>query len=115
MKVQKHRWLHRKRRSIHVLVSDIQCAKSINSFESLQPALNASSDELLKYLNGKVTSYPNMCMVWVDVRDVALAHLIAYENPAASGRLFAAPYELSYKELTDYLAKEYPNAPVPRV
>jgi nucleoside-diphosphate-sugar epimerase len=56
-----------------------------------------------------------MCMVWVDVRDVALAHLIAYENPAASGRLFAAPYELSYKELTDYLAKEYPSAPVPRV
>ncbi|GAQ80785.1 cinnamoyl CoA reductase [Klebsormidium nitens] len=81
----------------------------------IQPSLNTSSNELLKYLDGSVKAYPNSCMVWVDVRDVALAHLIAYEHPDAAGRLFAAPHEISYKELTDFLAKEYPNAPVPRV
>uniref|UniRef100_A0A2N9H104 NAD-dependent epimerase/dehydratase domain-containing protein n=1 Tax=Fagus sylvatica TaxID=28930 RepID=A0A2N9H104_FAGSY len=51
----------------------------------LQPTLNTSVEPLLKLVNG-AKIIPNATYRWVDVRDVANAHILAFENPSASGR-----------------------------
>ncbi|WKA01539.1 hypothetical protein VitviT2T_019817 [Vitis vinifera] len=51
----------------------------------LQPTLNLSAEQVLNLINGAQT-FPNISSWWVDVRDVANAHIQAYEIPEASGR-----------------------------
>ncbi|KAK9913034.1 hypothetical protein M0R45_036860 [Rubus argutus] len=51
----------------------------------LQPTLNTSVAPVLKLINGTET-FPNTTYRFVDVRDVANAHILAFENPSASGR-----------------------------
>ncbi|KMZ70806.1 Cinnamoyl CoA reductase-like protein [Zostera marina] len=51
----------------------------------LQPTLNTSSAIILRLINGSDT-YANFSFGWVNVKDVALAHILAFENPSASGR-----------------------------
>ncbi|GMY22464.1 phenylacetaldehyde reductase-like isoform X1 [Fagus crenata] len=51
----------------------------------LQPTLNTSVEPLLKLVN-RAKIIPNATYRWVDVRDVANAHILAFENPSASGR-----------------------------
>ncbi|KAM0942356.1 putative cinnamoyl-CoA reductase [Dioscorea sansibarensis] len=54
----------------------------------LQPTLNVSCYGVLTYMRGTKKAYPNAVMGLVDVRDVAQAHMLVYENPSASGRYF---------------------------
>ncbi|XWS58718.1 hypothetical protein CRYUN_Cryun08bG0058600 [Craigia yunnanensis] len=51
----------------------------------LQPTLNTSVEPLLNLIGGAET-FPNTICRWVDVRDVANAHIFAFENPSACGR-----------------------------
>ncbi|KAL6311817.1 hypothetical protein AAG906_033377 [Vitis piasezkii] len=51
----------------------------------LHPILNLSVEEVPKLINGGQT-FPNIPYRWVDVRDVANAHIQAYEKQEASGR-----------------------------
>ncbi|PKI77138.1 hypothetical protein CRG98_002641 [Punica granatum] len=51
----------------------------------LQPTLNTTIEMIFKLVNGSET-YPNSTHRYVDVRDVANAHILAFENPSASGR-----------------------------
>ncbi|KAL6326297.1 hypothetical protein AAG906_004794 [Vitis piasezkii] len=51
----------------------------------LQPTLSLSAEQVLNLINGAQT-FPNISSWWVDVRDVANAHIQAYEIPEASGR-----------------------------
>ncbi|KAG6630779.1 hypothetical protein CIPAW_13G043800, partial [Carya illinoinensis] len=46
----------------------------------LQPTLNNSVEPVLKLING-LDRFPNVTDRWVDVRDVAIAHILAFENP----------------------------------
>ncbi|RVW76556.1 Transcription elongation factor SPT6-like [Vitis vinifera] len=52
----------------------------------LQPTLNLSVEEILKLLNGVQTFPKTTSYTWVDARDVANAHIQAFELPEASGR-----------------------------
>ncbi|KAL8138599.1 hypothetical protein V2J09_004600 [Rumex salicifolius] len=52
----------------------------------LQSTVNASVVHILKYLNGSTNKYVNSVQAYVHVKDVALAHLLVYETPSASGR-----------------------------
>ena len=52
----------------------------------LQPTVNASTIHILKYLTGSVKTYANSVQAYVHVRDVALAHILVFETPSASGR-----------------------------
>ncbi|KAL6327014.1 hypothetical protein AAG906_013181 [Vitis piasezkii] len=57
----------------------------------LQPTLNLSAEQVLNLINGTLQqnvaqTFPNISSWWVDVRDVANAHIQAYEIPEASGR-----------------------------
>ncbi|KAM5552181.1 phenylacetaldehyde reductase-like [Rosa sericea] len=51
----------------------------------LQPTLNFSDEIILKLVNG-TEKFPNKTYGFVDVRDVANAHILAFENLSASGR-----------------------------
>ncbi|KAF8038614.1 hypothetical protein BT93_B1213 [Corymbia citriodora subsp. variegata] len=51
----------------------------------LQPTVNLTVQTILNFVNGAQT-FPNTCYRFVDVRDVALAHILAFENPSAGGR-----------------------------
>ncbi|KAK6937167.1 NAD-dependent epimerase/dehydratase [Dillenia turbinata] len=78
----------------------------------LQPTLNASATVILDLINGG-KSFPNASFGWVDVRDVANAHVLAYENPAASGRYCLAERVAHCSDLVNILKGIYPSLHLP--
>ncbi|CAH9145569.1 unnamed protein product [Cuscuta epithymum] len=80
----------------------------------LQPTVNASVHHILKYLTGSAKTYANSVQAYVHVKDVALAHILLYETPAASGgRYLCAESVLHRADLVDILAKFFPEYPIP--
>ncbi|KAJ4915917.1 Cinnamoyl-CoA reductase 1 [Raphanus sativus] len=79
----------------------------------LQPTINASLFHVLKYLTGSAKTYANLTQAYVDVRDVALAHVLVYEAPSASGRYLLAESALHRGEVVEILAKLFPEYPLP--
>ncbi|KAG5537432.1 hypothetical protein RHGRI_024754 [Rhododendron griersonianum] len=75
----------------------------------LQPTLNASIVHILKYLNGSAKTYANSVQAYVDVKDVALAHILVYETPAASGRYLCAESVLHRGDVVKILGKAQKN------
>ncbi|KAL6326252.1 hypothetical protein AAG906_004749 [Vitis piasezkii] len=78
----------------------------------LQPTLNLSAEQVLNLINGAQT-FPNISSWWVDVRDVANAHIQAYEIPEASGRYCLVERDLHNYEILKILRKLYPGLPLP--
>ena len=58
-------------------------------------------------------TFPNISSWWVDVRDVANAHIQAYEIPEASGRYCLVERDLHNSEILKILRKLYPGLPLP--
>jgi cinnamoyl-CoA reductase len=79
----------------------------------LQPAVNASTWHILKYLDGSVQTYADAAQAYVHVRDVADAHARVYEEPGARGRYLCAGRTLHRGEVCRTLAKLFPEYPVP--
>ncbi|XP_074312728.1 cinnamoyl-CoA reductase 1 [Silene latifolia] len=79
----------------------------------LQPSLNASIIHILKYLTGSTKTYANSIQAYVHVRDVAMAHILVFENPSANGRFLCAESVLHRGEVCEILAKFFPEYPVP--
>ncbi|KAK6127893.1 hypothetical protein DH2020_038369 [Rehmannia glutinosa] len=79
----------------------------------LQPTVNASVLHILKYLTGSAKTYANSIQAYVHVKDVALAHLLLFESPAASGRHLCAESVLHRGEVVEILAKFFPEYPIP--
>ncbi|KQJ95897.1 cinnamoyl-CoA reductase 2 [Brachypodium distachyon] len=80
----------------------------------LQPAVNASTTHIAKYLDGSVkTYYANAAQAYAHVRDVADAHARAYETPDASGRYLCAGETVHRAEVCRILGKLFPEYPVP--
>ncbi|TKW10507.1 hypothetical protein SEVIR_6G169100v4 [Setaria viridis] len=79
----------------------------------LQPTVNASIAHILKYLDGSARTFANAVQAYVDVRDVAAAHLAVFESPAASGRHLCAERVLHREDVVRILAKLFPEYPVP--
>ncbi|KAK4362174.1 hypothetical protein RND71_017415 [Anisodus tanguticus] len=75
----------------------------------LQPTVNASVLHILKYLTGSAKTYANSTQAYVHVRDVALAHILLYETPPASGRYICAESVLHRGEVVEILAKFFPE------
>ncbi|CAL4885948.1 unnamed protein product [Urochloa decumbens] len=57
-------------------------------------------------------SYPNAVAAYVDVRDVARAHVLAYERPAARGRYLCIGTVLHRAQLVAMLRELFPQYPV---
>ncbi|KAM3324018.1 hypothetical protein P3S67_005169 [Capsicum chacoense] len=79
----------------------------------LQSTVNASVLHILKYLTGSAKTYANSTQAYVHVKDVALAHIIVYETPSASGLYICAESVLHRGELVKILAKLFPEYPIP--
>jgi nucleoside-diphosphate-sugar epimerase len=58
-------------------------------------------------------SSSNFSFGWVNVKDVALAHILAYEVPSANGRYCMVERVLHYWELVNIIHKMYPTIPLP--
>ncbi|CAD6251089.1 unnamed protein product [Miscanthus lutarioriparius] len=78
----------------------------------LQPTLNASAEAILKLINGSST-YPNLSFGWVNVKDIALAHILAYEVPSANGRYCMVERVVHYSELVNIIRNMYPTIRLP--
>ncbi|KAL8496073.1 hypothetical protein ACS0TY_019975 [Phlomoides rotata] len=72
----------------------------------LQSTLNFSSGLLLEVVKGKEV-FPSFR--FVDVRDVVYAHIMAFENPSASGRYCLVGKSLSHSETMQVLHELYPS------
>ncbi|KAI3419101.1 Epimerase domain-containing protein [Psidium guajava] len=74
----------------------------------LQPTLNTSAAAIAKMINGSPT-YPNASFGWVHVKDVANAHILAFEVPSASGRYCLVERVAHYSEVVRILRELYPS------
>lgn len=79
----------------------------------LQPSINATCEIILKFLTGATSAFANVALGWVDVKDVAEAHILAYEVPTASGRYLCVERVVHYAEIGEILRKLYPGNPIP--
>jgi nucleoside-diphosphate-sugar epimerase len=58
--------------------------------------------------------FPNLTFGWVDVRDVAKAHIQAYEIPSATGRYCMVGKVAHYSEVVRTLSELYPSLQLPQ-
>jgi len=78
--------------------------------------LGESTKVFYEYVSGKREIEASKFDVYVDVRDLALAHLLAFENPKASGqRYLALGGNFNWQEVVDLAHKEFPNQTKARV
>ncbi|KAL8055514.1 hypothetical protein ABFX02_04G060800 [Erythranthe guttata] len=78
----------------------------------LQPTLNTSSAAILNFING-AEAYPNVTSGWVNVKDVANAHILAFENPSANGRYCMVESVAHFSEIVNILRGLYPTFRLP--
>ncbi|KAL4376460.1 hypothetical protein GQ457_02G028150 [Hibiscus cannabinus] len=77
----------------------------------LQPTVNASLDPIVKLIGAE--TFSNSALRWVDVRDVANVHLLAFESPSAYGRYCVAGKPVHTAELLKILRELYPELSLP--
>ncbi len=63
-------------------------------------------------LAGTAKTFPNLCIGWVGVKDVAMAHILAYESAHATGRYICSERQLHYADMVALLSKLYPTYPI---
>lgn len=65
-------------------------------------------------LTGCTDEYPDFYMGSVHVKDVALAHILLYENPSATGRHLCIEAISHWSDFASKVAELYPDYKVPR-
>ncbi|GMH07644.1 hypothetical protein Nepgr_009484 [Nepenthes gracilis] len=78
----------------------------------LQPTLNESASLVLQLISGAKT-YPNLAFGWVHVKDVANAHIRAFEIPSANGRYCLVERGAHYSEIVKILKELFPTLQLP--
>ncbi|XP_028758782.1 tetraketide alpha-pyrone reductase 1-like [Neltuma alba] len=79
----------------------------------LQPSLNESSAAISNLINGAQT-FPNFSLGWIHVKDVANAHIQAFEISSASGRYCLVETVAHYSDIVKILHELYPTLPLPQ-
>ncbi|EKG11429.1 Beta-lactamase-like protein [Macrophomina phaseolina MS6] len=72
-------------------------------------ALNNSNRRFVGFLNGMLL--PTTFYAWLDVRDMALGHVRAMEDPAAAGEriFFTSPEQFSNRDILQIIDEEFPE------
>ena len=70
---------------------------------SLAPGINPTHTSLIGLTNGQIPAVIGLEWPMVDVRDVARAHILAMENPAAAGRYIIAAETRTVRQVIDLL------------
>ncbi|KAK0606379.1 hypothetical protein LWI29_037089 [Acer saccharum] len=81
----------------------------------IPPTLNSSMLTLVHLLRGSTETYKDIWMGSVHFKDVALAHILVYENPSASGRHVCVEAISHYGDFVAKVAELYPEYNVPRL
>lgn len=68
----------------------------------------------MMYSTGCTETYENFFMGSVHFKDVALAHILVYENPSAKGRHLCVEAISHYGDFVAKVAELYPNYSVPK-
>ncbi|XP_047942148.1 phenylacetaldehyde reductase-like [Salvia hispanica] len=79
----------------------------------LPPALNSSMQLMVHVLQGRDFN-KSFFMALVHVKDVALAHLLLYENTSAAGRHLCVESLSRYGEFAEQMERTYPEYKLPR-
>lgn len=79
----------------------------------LQPTLNTSAAAVLNLVKGSET-FPNASFGWVNVKDVANAHIQAFEIPSANGRYCMVESNVHYSTIVKILEELYPSLQLPK-
>ncbi|CAN0901784.1 Phenylacetaldehyde reductase [Linum grandiflorum] len=79
----------------------------------LQPTLNTSAAAVLSILNAGAQTFPNATFGWVHVKNVAEAHIKAFEIPSANGRYCMVEKVAHYSEVLKILKGLYPSVQLP--
>jgi nucleoside-diphosphate-sugar epimerase len=79
---------------------------------ALQGSKNFTSEFILGYLNGTTKTYPNSARGFVGVKDVAMAHILAYESAHSNGRYICSGPVLHFADIVTILTKLYPTYPI---
>nr|AGS57528.1 cinnamyl alcohol dehydrogenase 1 [Plagiochasma appendiculatum] len=79
----------------------------------LSYTLNTSSEIILDLLSGAMKEYHNAAMGYVNVKDTALAHVLAYETPSAEGRYILSDKVLHSEDVVEILKEKAPGYPIP--
>ncbi|KAL9261320.1 Phenylacetaldehyde reductase-like protein [Drosera capensis] len=78
---------------------------------SFQPTLNEGSAMILALIGAK--TYPNALYGWIHVKDVAAAHIRAFEDSSAHGRYCLAERVVSFSEIVKILRELFPELQLP--
>ncbi|XP_020101979.1 cinnamoyl-CoA reductase 1 [Ananas comosus] len=79
----------------------------------IPPKINASMAMIVRLLEGCTEEYPDFYMGPVHVKDVALSHIMLFENPAASGRHLCVESISHWSDFASKVAELYPEYKVP--
>ncbi|CAI0450130.1 unnamed protein product [Linum tenue] len=79
----------------------------------LQPTLNTSAAAVLSIMKGRAKDNGIHAFGWVHVKDVAEAHIKAFETPSANGRYCLVEKVAHYSEVVNTLKKLYPSVQLP--
>nr|CAB3492699.1 unnamed protein product [Digitaria exilis] len=75
----------------------------------IPPTISSSMSVLLRLLQGSTEDYKDIWMGAVHVEDVALAHILLFENPSASGRHICSQSISHWSDFAAKVAELYPN------
>ncbi|CAA7400030.1 unnamed protein product [Spirodela intermedia] len=78
----------------------------------LQPTLNTSAASILNLINGTPT-FPNASFGWINVKDVANAHILAFEVPSANGRYCLVERVIHFSEVVNLIRELFPDLKLP--
>ncbi|XP_031128069.1 tetraketide alpha-pyrone reductase 1-like isoform X2 [Ipomoea triloba] len=79
----------------------------------LQPTLNFSTNVILRLIKEEKGSFSVAGSSYVDVRDVANAHIQAFEVPSASGRYCLVGETIHSSKVLKIAGQLYPSLPIP--
>ncbi len=83
---------------------------------SLGPSLNTSNQMIRDIMTGVYPCTMDLNWGFVDVRDVATAHILAMEKPEASGRYLCSAESLHLKDIVAILKSSgFGNYPLPKI
>ncbi|CAL4976756.1 unnamed protein product [Urochloa decumbens] len=97
------------KRGIQLLV----IVPSLTLGEMLQPTLHLGIELFIaSYMKGTKKTYPNTVSGYVDVQDVARAHVLVYETPAAHGRYLCIGEVVHRSEFIQMMRELFPQYPI---
>ncbi|WOG94615.1 hypothetical protein DCAR_0313911 [Daucus carota subsp. sativus] len=79
----------------------------------IPPTISASMSVILRLFQGCTETYDDLYMGAVHVKDVALAHILVYENPLATGRHLCIESICHFSDFAAKVAELYPEYQLP--